>query len=138
MPGHFTKRPWPVTRIVGWPTIISAASLLNEPGRLEEAIDHFRAALRLQPNYPQTYDNLGIALSNIPGRLPEAITYFEAAVRIQPDYAQAQNNLDWRSRMSLGVCRRRLRILKLRCGSSLTMPRRTITWGVLCLRVQAD
>ena len=69
------------------------SELLEEPGRLTEAISHFEAALHLQPNYPQAYNNLGLALSRIPGRRPEAIHYFEDAVRIQPNYEQAQNNL---------------------------------------------
>ena len=69
------------------------AELLEEPGRLNEAISHLQRSLQLQPNYPQTYNSLGLALSKISGRLPEAIDYFETAVRIEPDYAQAQNNL---------------------------------------------
>jgi tetratricopeptide (TPR) repeat protein len=65
----------------------------RDPSRVPEALSHFEAALRLQSNYPQIYNNLGIVLSNMPGRLPEAINDFEAAVRLQPNFAQAQNNL---------------------------------------------
>lgn len=67
--------------------------LLEIPGRLPEAIAHFRAALRFQPNYPQAYNNLGVALLRIPGGLQEAIADFEAALRVEPEYATAQNNL---------------------------------------------
>jgi len=66
---------------------------LLDQGRVPEALSHFQAALRLQPNYAQTYNNMGLALSRTPGRLRDAVTYFESAVRLQPDYAQAQNNL---------------------------------------------
>ncbi|MGD1071380.1 MAG: tetratricopeptide repeat protein [Bryobacteraceae bacterium] len=67
--------------------------LLEVPGQLPEAIEHFEAALRLQPNYPQAYNNLGIALMELPGRLPEAIADFQTALRIQPKYPEAYNNL---------------------------------------------
>jgi tetratricopeptide (TPR) repeat protein len=67
--------------------------LLEVPGQLPEAIDHFEAALRLQPNYPQAYNNLGIALLELPGRLPDAMADFQTALRIQPNYPEAYNNL---------------------------------------------
>ena len=67
--------------------------LLEVPGQLPAAIDHFEAALRLQPNYPQAWNNLGIALMELPGRLPEAIGDFQTALRIQPKYPEAYNNL---------------------------------------------
>jgi len=67
--------------------------LLEVPGQLPEAIDHFEAALRLQPNFPQAYNNLGIALLQLPGRLPDAMADFQTALRIQPNYPEAYNNL---------------------------------------------
>jgi tetratricopeptide (TPR) repeat protein len=67
---------------------------MDEPGRAEEAIAHFEASIRLQPDCPQAYNNLEIALSStIGGRLPDAVAEYEAAVRIDPGYADAHSNL---------------------------------------------
>ena len=57
----------------------------RDPSRINEAIGHFQAALRLDPNYADAHVNLGVALSQLPGRIPEAIAHLEAADRIQPD-----------------------------------------------------
>ena len=67
--------------------------LIGVPGGLNEAIDHFEAALRIKPDLSDAQYNLGLALSRSPGRLPEAIAHYEAALRIRPDYPDAHNNL---------------------------------------------
>ncbi|MGP8247415.1 MAG: tetratricopeptide repeat protein [Bryobacteraceae bacterium] len=67
--------------------------LIDIPGRLPEAADHFRAAARLKPDYADAHNNLGNALLRIPGRLPGAMAEFQAALRIRPDDAEARNNL---------------------------------------------
>jgi tetratricopeptide (TPR) repeat protein len=59
--------------------------VLAGAGRVQEAISHFEAALRIDPNSADAHVNLGIALSGIPGRMPEATRHFEAALRIKPD-----------------------------------------------------
>jgi tetratricopeptide (TPR) repeat protein len=68
-------------------------ALAGIPDRLPEAIFHFEAALRINPNFAEAHSNLGMALAGIPGRLPEAISHFEAALRINPNFAIAHNNL---------------------------------------------
>lgn len=60
---------------------------------MSEAITHFRAALRTNPDYADAHYNLGVALSQMPGRLPEAITQIEAALRLKPD-PEGQKLLD--------------------------------------------
>ena len=63
------------------------------PGRLDDAIAQYEAALRLKPDYAEAHNNLGVALAQMPGRLDDAIAQFEEALRLQPDYAEAHNNL---------------------------------------------
>jgi tetratricopeptide (TPR) repeat protein len=65
---------------------------LEQQGKLSEAIDHFSAALRIEPNFVGAHNNLGIALSR-QGKLDEAISYFSEALRIKPDDAAARRNL---------------------------------------------
>ena len=67
--------------------------LLDQPGRLSEAIPHFHAALALKPDSAEAHNNLGKALGQMPGRLPEAIAEYQAALRIRPRFAEAENNL---------------------------------------------
>jgi len=63
------------------------------PGRLPEAIDHYREAARLKPDYAMAHYNLALALSQTPERLPEAIEEYRAALRANPNAAEAHNNL---------------------------------------------
>jgi tetratricopeptide (TPR) repeat protein len=69
------------------------AGLARIPGRLAEAIDHFQAALRIDPDYAGAHNNLGLALLQIPGRLPEATAEFREALRLNPKDAEAHANL---------------------------------------------
>jgi tetratricopeptide (TPR) repeat protein len=66
--------------------------LVEQEGRTEEAIVHFREAVRLNPDNAFAHNNWGIALGNV-WRFDEAIVHFEAALRIEPTYAEAQQNL---------------------------------------------
>jgi tetratricopeptide (TPR) repeat protein len=67
--------------------------LSKAPGRMEEAIDHYEAALRLKPDYAQAHDNLAFALASRPGRLEDAVAHFEEALRLDPDLTEAHYNL---------------------------------------------
>ena len=69
------------------------AALVNEPGRLPDAIAEFQAALRIRPDFAEAHNNLGNLLALTPGRLPEAIAEYRAALRSEPDYAEAHYNL---------------------------------------------
>jgi tetratricopeptide (TPR) repeat protein len=68
-------------------------ALARIPGRLPEAIDEYRVALRILPDDAKEHHNLGLALAQVPGRAPEAIAEFQAALRIQPDAAEVHYNL---------------------------------------------
>jgi Flp pilus assembly protein TadD len=56
------------------------------------AIDRYIVALRLNPDYAEAHNNLGIALAG-QGRFKEAADHFSEALRIRPDDDQARHNL---------------------------------------------
>jgi len=66
--------------------------VLKEKGRLPEAIDHCRQALRIDPDRPEAHVNLAIALM-AQGKVEEAVDHYNEALRIEPDYAPAHYNL---------------------------------------------
>src|SRR5580658_6402760 len=61
------------------------------PGQLPEALEHYRAAVRLEPDYPESHFNLGSALAHSgPSDPPEeAIEEYQTALRLKPDYVEA-------------------------------------------------
>jgi tetratricopeptide (TPR) repeat protein len=61
-------------------------------GRIEEAIDHFRTSIVIEPDYAEAYYDMGNALKS-KGMAEEAIKYYREAIRIKPDYTEAHNNL---------------------------------------------
>jgi tetratricopeptide (TPR) repeat protein len=61
-------------------------------GKLAQAAAHYRAALRLQPDFAQALYNLGAALG-AQGKLAQAAAQYRAALRLKPDFPEAQNNL---------------------------------------------
>jgi tetratricopeptide (TPR) repeat protein len=63
------------------------------PGRFQDAIAQYEAALRLKPGYAEVHYNLGHAWSQLPGRLQDAAAQYEEALRIKPTYAEAHYNL---------------------------------------------
>jgi len=62
--------------------------LLNNQGRFDEAIEHYRVSLRGDSTIANTHYNLGLALMNS-GRPDEAIAPFIEAVSILPNYFNA-------------------------------------------------
>jgi tetratricopeptide (TPR) repeat protein len=67
--------------------------IAETPGRLPEAIQHYRQAARLKPDYAMAHYNLAHALAQTPERVPEAIEEYRAASRIDPASVDAHNNL---------------------------------------------
>ena len=61
-------------------------------GRAEEAIAHYREALRINPAFSEAHNNLGVALRQ-KGQSDEAIAHYREALRINPAYSEAHNNL---------------------------------------------
>jgi predicted O-linked N-acetylglucosamine transferase (SPINDLY family) len=70
---------------------------LAAQGKLIEAIDAYRAALSLEPNWAEAHFNLGIALRRA-GQTHESVNAYGRAIACKPDFALAHNNLGnvWR------------------------------------------
>jgi tetratricopeptide (TPR) repeat protein len=66
--------------------------LLNNQGRIEEAMEHYHKAIQINPNSFEALNNLGNAFT-AKGRVDEAIENFRKAIQINPNYADALNNL---------------------------------------------
>jgi len=57
---------------------------LQKQGRLEEAIEQYKTAIQLNPNYAEAHMNLGAAL-NGQAKFDAAIPHMETALRLQPN-----------------------------------------------------
>ena len=71
---------------------LNLGTALAEQGNLAEAMDHYDAALRINPNLAIAHFNLGNGLL-AQGRRAEAVSQYRAALRINPSYASAHYNL---------------------------------------------
>ncbi len=71
--------------------LVLGAELAQE-GRLPEAIQTFRGALGLNPDYAEAHYDLGNLLLQ-DGRVSDAVGHYEQGLRIKPDHAEAHNNL---------------------------------------------
>ncbi len=67
--------------------------LLNQPGRLPDAVVHLQNAVRLRPDSVKARTDLGTALSRMPDHLSEAVAEYEAALQISPNSAITHNDL---------------------------------------------
>jgi len=65
---------------------------LKRQGKFEEAIAHFKKALRINPGYAKAHNNLGTALAS-QGKTEEALKHFGIALYINPGYAAAHSNI---------------------------------------------
>jgi tetratricopeptide (TPR) repeat protein len=64
---------------------------LAQQGKLAEAIEHYRTALHLKPDYAEAHGNMGVALAR-QGKLAEAIEHYQTALHLKPDYADVHFN----------------------------------------------
>jgi Tfp pilus assembly protein PilF len=60
-------------------------------GQVDEAIEQYRQALKINPVYAKAHNNLGCALRD-KRQADEAAAEFKLAIKIAPDFADAQNN----------------------------------------------
>jgi tetratricopeptide (TPR) repeat protein len=75
-----------------WMAHDNLGSVLSEQGKSDAAIDHYRRAVELRPDYAEAHYNLGRLLVE-KGHLEDAIAHYEKAAAINPRDAEAQNNL---------------------------------------------
>jgi len=75
-----------------WPAYNNLGNVLSDTGQQQEAMEQYKKALILNPNYPEAHNNLGIIFARM-GRLPEAIDQFEQALKLCPTLESAQDNL---------------------------------------------
>jgi protein O-mannosyl-transferase len=64
----------------------------SNAGKKEEAIEHYREAIRIKPAYENAHFNLG-NLFSAQSRTDEAIICYQEALKLRPNYAKAHNNL---------------------------------------------
>jgi tetratricopeptide (TPR) repeat protein len=67
-------------------------TILATQGKLDEAIEHFRAAARIDPHFNAAQSNWGTALDRL-GRPEEALQHFEEVLRINPGDPVAHYNI---------------------------------------------
>lgn len=65
---------------------------LAERGHVDEAIEHYRAALQINPGYAAVHTNLGIELYRL-GKEDEALDHYAKALEINPDFENAHIQL---------------------------------------------
>jgi len=75
-----------------WVVQSNLGNLLLRQGRMAEAIDHLKEAVKLNPGLAQSRNNLGNVLLR-QGRVSEAVEQFETAVKVAPTDALAHANL---------------------------------------------
>ena len=65
---------------------------LSGQGKMEEAMENYRLALKIEPHYEDAQNNLGYALAG-QKKYPEAIEHYQAALRVRPNHVEVHNNL---------------------------------------------
>jgi len=79
-----------------YPTFAAAhnnlGNALSAEGKIEEAISHYKMAIKLKPDYAAAHYNLGNALV-AERKNEEAISHYKMAIELKPNYVAAHYNL---------------------------------------------
>ena len=97
-------------------------------GKLDQAVDSYRRAVGVRPDFVAAHNNLGIAFSDL-GKLEEAIACYRRALELKPDFAEAHNNLG-NAFKARGNWTKRSPATAGPSNSGRTMPRPTTTWAL--------
>ncbi|MDJ0555554.1 MAG: tetratricopeptide repeat protein [Microcoleaceae cyanobacterium MO_207.B10] len=65
---------------------------LQAMGKLQEALDWYKKALEIQPDFVEVYANLGTIFAQ-QRQWEQAISYYRKAISVKPDFAGAYRNL---------------------------------------------
>jgi len=65
---------------------------LSAERKIEEAISHYKMAIKIKPDYAKAQNKQGGDLV-AEGKNEEAISHYKMAIKLNPDYANAHNNL---------------------------------------------
>jgi len=65
---------------------------LDREGKADEAIRHYREAIRIMPSYADAWYNIGTTMAK-QGKSAQAIPFYEKALQYQPQFVEAYNNL---------------------------------------------
>lgn len=68
------------------------ASVLQQQGKLAEALLHYREAIRISPTFADAYSNMGNTLKEM-GDVQGALQCYSRAIQINPAFADAHSNL---------------------------------------------
>ncbi|GEM_PF-6673002 len=89
----------PVANNGALPDLLTLSMQYYQAKRYPEAIVASKAAIELNPNSADAYNNLGVSFAGL-GRWAEAEASLRQALRINPNYELAKNNLAWISSQS--------------------------------------
>ena len=84
--------PSPVSHADDAETHHNIGNSFQTQGMLDAAVESYRKALSLKPDYAEVHNNLGIAL-RAQGKLDASIESYRKALSLKPGYAKAHNNL---------------------------------------------
>jgi len=73
-------------------TYYNLGNVYSMDGRIPEALESYRQALRINPDYPDVYNSLGVILFR-QGKTEEAIGQYREALKRNPAYAKAYFNM---------------------------------------------
>jgi tetratricopeptide (TPR) repeat protein len=86
---------WRHTLACTWQNYVAHTDLgsaLVKQGRISEAMEEYKIALGINPQYLEANNNIGILLAR-QGQTADAIGYYQKALEIKPDFVEAHVNL---------------------------------------------